>query len=45
MLMKAAWYEKQGIPAEVLTVGEMEAPVPGPGEVRIKVAVSGVKSR
>ena len=40
--MKAAWYEKQGPAREVLTVGEMPDPVPGPGEVRIRVAVSGI---
>lgn len=40
--MKAAWYERQGQAADVLDVGEMEAPVPGPGEVRIRVLASGV---
>jgi NADPH:quinone reductase len=40
--MKAAWYERQGTPASVLTVGEMAAPVSGKGEVRIRVAASGV---
>ncbi len=42
MTMKATWYERQGAPADVLVVGEMAAPVPGPNEVRIRVAVSGV---
>ncbi len=40
--MKAAWYERQGSPAEVLVVGETAAPLPGPGEVRIRVHASGV---
>jgi NADPH:quinone reductase len=40
--MKAAWYERQGPPSDVLTVGEMTTPEPGPGEVRISVAASGV---
>src|ERR1700741_5042188 len=40
--MRAAWYEKNGDAAEVLTVGEMETPRPGPGEVRIKLKTSGV---
>ena len=40
--MKAAWYEKQGPPHDVLTVGEMPDPTPGPGEVRIRIAVSGI---
>lgn len=38
----AAWYERPGPAAEVLTVGEMVDPEPGPGEVRVRVAVSGV---
>jgi len=40
--MKAAWYEKQGPPREVLVVGEMPDPVPAAGEVRIRVAASGI---
>jgi NADPH:quinone reductase len=40
--MKAAWYEKQGPARDVLTVGEMPDPEPGPGELRIRVAMSGV---
>lgn len=40
--MKAAWYESQGAAAEVLVVGEMPDPVPGRGEVRIRVATSGI---
>src|SRR5690242_20849924 len=40
--MRAAWYEKNGAAAEVLTVGDLETPRPGPGEVRVKLATSGV---
>ena len=40
--MKAAWYEKQGPARDVLTVGDMPDPLPGPGEVRIHVAASGI---
>lgn len=41
-LMRATWYERQGRADEVLTIGTMSDPVPGPGEVRIRVAASGV---
>lgn len=40
--MQAAWYDKQGPARVVLQVGEMADPEPGPGELRIRVAVSGV---
>jgi NADPH2:quinone reductase len=40
--MKAAWYEKQGPAREVLIVGDMPDPSPGLGEVRIRVAASGI---
>jgi NADPH2:quinone reductase len=40
--MKAAWYERQGPAREVLVVAEMPTPEPGPDEVRIRVAASGV---
>ena len=40
--MKAAWYEKQGAAHDVLTVGEMDEPQPRAGEVRIRVAASGI---
>ena len=40
--MKAAWYERNGLASDVLTVGEMETPAPGPGEVRVKLQTSGV---
>jgi NADPH:quinone reductase len=40
--MRAAWYEKQGPARDVLVVGEMPDPHPSAGEVRIKVAASGI---
>jgi NADPH:quinone reductase len=40
--MKAAWYEKQGAARDVLAIGEMPDPQPRAGEVRIRVAFSGV---
>lgn len=40
--MKAAWYERQGPAEEVLVVGTMPDPEPGPGEVRIALRVSGI---
>src|SRR3954465_9281528 len=40
--MLAAWYERAGPAAGVLQVGEMAPPEPGPGEVRVRVSVSGV---
>jgi NADPH:quinone reductase len=40
--MKAAWYEKQGPAREVLVVGEMPDPIPAAGEVRIRIAASGI---
>src|SRR5215467_13946785 len=40
--MKAAWYEKQGAARDVLVVGEMPDPIPAAGEVRIRIAASGV---
>jgi len=39
--MIAAWYDRQGPPAEVLQVGELPAAEPGPGEVRVRLTVSG----
>ena len=40
--MKAAWYDKQGPAADVLVVGEMPDPEPERGEVRIRIAASGI---
>ena len=35
--MKAAWYERFGAAADVLTVGEQKDPRPGPGEVLVRL--------
>ena len=40
--MRAAWYEEQGPASEVIQVGELSTPTPGPGEVRVKLSFSGV---
>jgi NADPH2:quinone reductase len=40
--MRAAYYEANGTAREVLRVGEVETPQAGPGEVRVKLATSGV---
>jgi NADPH2:quinone reductase len=40
--MRAAWYERPGPAREVLVVGELRDPSPGDGEVRIRLAASGV---
>lgn len=40
--MKAAWYERNGKAREVLTIGEMPDPKPAQGEVRVKMACSGL---
>lgn len=40
--MRAAWYDRQGPAAEVLRVGDLPAPEPRPGEVRVRLRFSGV---
>jgi len=40
--MRAAWYERNGPAREVLEVGELPDPVPGPGEVRVRLRASGI---
>jgi NADPH:quinone reductase len=40
--MKAAWYTRNGAARDVLTVGEMPMPEPGPGAVRVRLVTSGV---
>ena len=40
--MRAAYYEQNGAAREVLRVGEVATPQAGPGEVRVKLATSGV---
>ncbi len=41
-MMRAAWYERNGEARNVLTVGDLPLPEPGPGEVRVRLAASGV---
>lgn len=40
--MKAAFYERTGAAREVLRLDELPTPQPSPGEVRVKLACSGV---
>jgi len=40
--MLAAWYEKNGAAADVMKVGELPDPQPGPGEVRVRLHASAV---
>lgn len=40
--MKAVWYERTGPAREVLVFGDMPTPIPGPGEVLVRLAASGV---
>jgi NADPH2:quinone reductase len=40
--MRASWYDAQGPAGDVLQLGELPDPVPGPGEVRVRVRFSGV---
>ncbi|HEX3506630.1 MAG TPA: NADPH:quinone reductase [Xanthobacteraceae bacterium] len=40
--MRAVFYETNGTAREVLKIGEVDTPRPGPGEVRVKLATSGV---
>jgi NADPH2:quinone reductase len=40
--MLAAFYERTGPAADVLQLGELPRPEPGPGDVRVRLATSGV---
>lgn len=40
--MRAVWYSKNGEARSVLQFGDLPVPEPGPGEVRVKLAISGV---
>jgi NADPH:quinone reductase len=42
MSMKSATYDHRGPARDVLKLGDRPAPEPGPGEVRVKIAVSAV---
>jgi NADPH:quinone reductase len=40
--MRAAWYDRTGPAAEVLKLGDLPIPEPGPGEARLRVIASGL---
>ncbi|MEO1704977.1 MAG: NADPH:quinone reductase [Pseudomonadota bacterium] len=40
--MRAAYYERFGAASDVLAIGEMDAPTPGPGEVLVRLHASGI---
>ncbi len=40
--MRAAYYERTGDAAEVLQIGDIARPAPGPGEVLVRVHASGI---
>jgi len=40
--MRAASYTELGAAADVLQIGEVDTPAPGPGEIRVKLHTSGV---
>ena len=40
--MRAAWYERYGPARDVLSVGDLPDPEPGPGDVLVRVRASGV---
>ena len=40
--MRAAFYEQTGPANEVIQLGEIPTPEPGPGEVRVRIVFSGV---
>jgi NADPH2:quinone reductase len=42
IVVKAAWYECVGAACDVLQLGEMPDPQPGPGQVRVRLQWSGV---
>jgi len=41
-VMRAGWYEKTGPAFDVISVGEIETPTPGYGEVLVRVHASGI---
>ena len=40
--MRAGWYERKGAAREVIEIGDMDTPEPGPGEIRVRLHASGV---
>jgi NADPH:quinone reductase len=41
-MMRAAYYERNGAARDVLRIGDVETPLPGRGEVRVRLRTSGV---
>ncbi len=41
-MMRSVWYDRQGAAADVLELGELPDPVPGPGEALVRLEASGV---
>ena len=40
--MRAAWYERMGAAADVIQIGDLDAPTPAAGEVLVRLYASGV---
>ena len=40
--MQAAWYERNGAAVDVLRVGELPDPQPGPHEVRVRLRTAAI---
>jgi NADPH2:quinone reductase len=40
--VRAVWYDQQGPAADVLEIGDLPDPQPGPGEVRVRLRYSGI---
>ncbi len=40
--MRAAWFDEFGAAGDVLTIGDVDTPEPGPGEVLVRLATSGI---
>ena len=40
--MRAAYYERKGNPQDVLQLGQIPEPVPGPGDVRVQIKISAI---
>jgi len=40
--VRAAWYDRKGPAREVLVVGDLDRPTPGPGEVLVRVRASAI---
>jgi NADPH:quinone reductase len=40
--VRAVWYDQQGPAADVLQIGDLPDPQPGPGEVRVRLRYSGI---